>query len=210
MLTEAALRGDIARTWEYVESLNIGQAFATPVSLTASDTFKSMSRDIDSSYEEVYLAGLKNVDYNILNTDFSYFQFSRETDHEFRFAYYPNPFLGVVDGRVSELADLQEYVREGIVDTEDYLRQISEIRVSRFPPMLRYEFSDDQYDEGWHPASHFHIGMYSDWRWGSAIALTGRFFALTWMPRRTHGFRRDGSVIGVGGVRRGPDRSVFC
>ncbi len=37
-----------------------------------------------------------------------------------------------------------------------------------------------------------------------------RHLIENWMPRRTHGFRRDGSVIGVGGVRRGPDRSVFC
>lgn len=179
MLSEAQLRSDIARVWDYVSVLKLGQSFSNPVSLGVSEAFKDCSRDPQKSYEEVYLTGLRNVDYNIILQDYSYFQFGREKDEEFRFAYYPNPILGSSDEKVSEILALQEFVEEGVIDSEEYLNYVSEIRVSRHPPMVRYEFSVLQYDAICHPCSHFHIGMYSDWRWGSAVSLTARFFCLT-------------------------------
>lgn len=179
MTTSDQVRSDISRIWDYVSALSLGQSFATPVSLSASEVFREYSRDAERSYEEVYLIGLRNVDYNIILSDYSFFQFTHERDEDLRFAYYPNPLLGSSDEALKELVELQEYVDEGIIETEEYLARVSEIRVMRHPPMIRYEYSLSQYDVELHPASHFHIGMYPDWRWGSCIQLSARYFALT-------------------------------
>ncbi|MBX7534512.1 DUF2290 domain-containing protein [Qipengyuania sp. GH1] len=179
MLTNVELRAGISRSWEYLSRSEVGQAFAQPVSFSANAEFRAKSRDTDVPYEELYLLGLRDVQYNMILNDFSFFQFSQDSENEYRFAYYPNPYLGSDEAAVSSIKELHEYVSEGVLDYEDYLRSISEVSVTRYPPMIRYEFSASQYDSEWHPASHLHIGIFADWRWGIAKFLNPKLFTLT-------------------------------
>lgn len=146
--------------------------------MVASEEFLRFAFSDAEGYEDVYLAGLRNRDYNILLRDYSYLQYSISKEHHVRFAYYPNPFLGNSQSAMSELSDLRIYVDEGAMTTEEYLLQVAELRNSQHPPLFRYENAPDQYEELVHPCSHFHLGHHSDNRWQLQRTLTPLAFTI--------------------------------
>jgi hypothetical protein len=166
------------RIWEFAKALTLGEFFSNPIPLEPSSEFRRLAFDFDCSYEELYLTGLRNGDYNIQLIDYAYLQFGITKDDHVRFAYYPNPFLGAPPKKVGEISELREYVAEGIVEIEEYLNRISEIRNSQHPPLTRYENAPDDYREFEHPCSHFHFGHHRDNRWAIQRVLTPFAFAL--------------------------------
>lgn len=167
----------IRRLWRVAEGIGLGEQFSGPTPLKASEEFRGLSISRTASYEEVYLCGLKNRDYNILLTDYSFFQFGR-TETTARLAFYPNPFFGTSERALSELSEKQEYVHEGIITVEDYLQEISELRSTIQPPVIRYEFDPEAYVEDRHPTAHLHIGFHSENRWPCARILSPESFGL--------------------------------
>lgn len=168
----------IRKCWMYAKALKIDEIFSGPVALEASDDFKSASSDANSTYEDVYLVGMRDSQYNILLRDYSFFQFGMGGRDGVRFAYYPNPFLGQATETLSELGELREYVSEGILEVEDFLHRVSEIRHHRQPPMMRYEYSLSQYVENSHPCSHIHLGFHGENRLPVKRYLTAHGFCL--------------------------------
>lgn len=168
----------IQRTWIYAKAIGVDELFSGPTALEASDAFKAAATDPHVSYEELYLAGIRESQYNILLKDFSFFQFGVPDLDSVRFAYFPNPFLGAAREAVAELQELQEYVSEGIIDVDELLHRISEIRRPQHPPLVRYEFSRQQYVEASHPCSHMHLGFHGENRWPVRRYLTAHAFAL--------------------------------
>ena len=161
-----------------IGALELAETFSNPVSLSASDEFKDLSLDADANYEELYLCGLRNSDYNILLTDFSFLQFAQVGEQDLRFAFYPNPFVGASAEKVGELRELKEYLDEGVIEVEEYLLLVSEVRSSHHPPMTRYEYSPDQYVELCHPSSHLHLGHHSNNRWPIKRVMSIKLFTL--------------------------------
>jgi hypothetical protein len=168
----------IRKAWQFAKALKIDELFSGPTALEASDTFKAMAANPNVSYEELYLAGSRESQYNILLKDFSFFQFGAGSADGVRFAYYPNPFLGAAPDAVAELQEMQDYVAEGIIDMDEFLHQISEIRRPQHPPLVRYEYSKQQYVEATHPCSHLHLGFHGENRWPVRRHLTAQAFAL--------------------------------
>lgn len=168
----------IRKCWSYAKALKIDEVFSGPVALEASENFKSVSTDPEASYEEVYLVGMKESQYNIMLRDFSFFQFGVGGQDGVRFAYYPNPFLGQASDTLSELGELREYVSEGIIEIEEFLHRVSEIKHNRQPPMMRYEYSLSQYLENTHPCSHIHLGFHTENRLPVKRYLTANGFCL--------------------------------
>jgi hypothetical protein len=167
----------IRKSWMYAKALGVDELFSGPTALEASDAFKALAVSPDASYEELYLGGLRDGQYNILLKDFSFFQFGTGADGV-RFAYYPNPFLGAAPDALAELKDMREYVTEGIIDMDEFLLRVSEIRRPQHPPLVRYEYSKQQYVEATHPCSHMHIGFHGEHRWPVRRYLTAHAFAL--------------------------------
>lgn len=95
-----------------------------------------------------------------------------------RFAYYPNPFFGASSDAVAELTEMQECVAEGIMDVDEFLHRVSEIRRPQHPPLVRYEYSLEQYVEATHPCSHLHLGFHGDNRWPVRRYLSAHAFSL--------------------------------
>lgn len=173
------IASQIRKTWEYSKAVGIGEVFSNPSSLEPSDLFKTMSVDEGISYEELYLCGLRDGQYNIALKDFSFLQYSLgQEENEVRFAYYPNPFLGAAPDAVAEVTEMQEYVAEGIIDIDEFLHRIADIRKPRHPPLVRYEYSRKQYLEESHPCSHFHLGYHGDNRWPVRRYLSAHAFTL--------------------------------
>lgn len=168
----------IARAWKFAEALKLGEAFSNPAPMRPDEEFRSVALDPERHYEELYLCGLRRGQYNFILNDYSYFQFGIEQDDHVRFAYYPNPFYGATPTAVSELVELRQYVTEGVLEYEEYLHKMSELRQGQHPPLIRYENAPNQYLELRHPCSHLHLGHHSDNRWPVQRLLTPVAFAL--------------------------------
>lgn len=168
----------VKQAWELIKAFELAETFSNPVSLSASDEFKDISLDANENYEELYLCGLRNSDYNILLTDFSFLQFAQIGVRDLRFAFYPNPFVGASLDKVGELHEIKEYLDEGVIDIEEYLLSVSEVRSSHHPPMTRYEYSPDQFVELHHPSSHLHLGHHSNNRWPVKRVMSIKLFTL--------------------------------
>lgn len=169
----------IQKTWMYAKALRVDELFSGPTALEASDSFKALAISPVISYEELYLTGLRDCQYNILLRDYSFFQFGTGSGGDgVRFAYYPNPFLGATPDALSELKEMQEYVAEGIIDMDEFLHRVSDIRHPQHPPLVRYEFSKTHYVEATHPCSHMHLGFHEENRWPVRRYLTAHAFAL--------------------------------
>jgi hypothetical protein len=177
-MNKPELMAHIRKVWEYAKALEIDGVFSGPAPLEASDDFKRVAVDPNVSYEELYLTGLRESQYNILLKDYSFFQFGAGGQDGVRFAYYPNPFFGAAPEVVAELTEMQEYVSEGIIDFDEFLHRVSEIRRSQHPPLVRYDFAFDQYVEATHPCSHLHLGFHGENRWPVRRYLTPQAFAL--------------------------------
>jgi hypothetical protein len=177
-MDRADLMPQIRKSWIYAKALKVDELFVGPTALEASNHFKKLAMDTDVSYEELYLAGLREVQYNILLKDLSFFQFGTGKDDGVRFAYYPNPFLGATPDAVAELTEMQDYVAEGVIDVDEFLHRTSEIRRPQHPPLVRYEFSKIGYREATHPCSHMHLGFHGENRWPVRRYLTAHAFAL--------------------------------
>ena len=172
------LRQGVAKVWLYAKCIGIGDIFACPTSLRASSSFKEVALNASAHYEEVYLTGLQGAEYNILLADYSYFQFTLDSVGEARYGFYPNPFIGASREAMHELSTLRAMVDAGGMDVDEYLQAVSEVRVARHPPLVRYENAPSQYRKLSHPCSHIHFGHHGENRWPVKRILTPQAFGL--------------------------------
>lgn len=168
----------LLRSNDFFKVAHVDQYISNPSSFNPSEDFKKICLNGDASYEEIYLMGLKLGEYNILLVDYAYLQFSLSDNASLRFAYYPNPFMGAAIDKVQEVSEMREALLEGLIDMEEFLHSISEIRNTIHPPLFRYEHSPEQYVELCHPCSHFHLGHHAENRWPVQRILTPEAFSL--------------------------------
>jgi len=141
----------------------------------ASAEFRELALTPGTPYRDLYLCGLRNVDYNFLLTDYAYMQFSHFEDDRYRCAYYPNPFSGTGDAFAE---DLEAALDAGTLNFEEYSAYISEQPYEVRAPLIRFEVDYASYVMLQHPTAHFHIGMHTENRWAVSRELTPRAFAL--------------------------------
>lgn len=168
----------INKTWEIASKLNLNESFANAGLLPLNEEFRDLILSSKTTYSSVYVAGLSLSHYNILLTDYSYFQFSWDRENYVRYAYYPNPFISGKDNELESFRRLQELVESGLLQHEEYLTILSERSAMSGIPMLRYENAPDQRKKFAHPCSHFHIGFHSENRWPVRRILTPYAFSL--------------------------------
>lgn len=197
-MTEKDIVRSLQRAWQFVKAVGVDELFSDPSSITISDSFKNIALDSMATYEALYLEGLSGGQYNILLADYSFFQFGGQTDANLRYAYYPNPFLGSSREAVSELAELRTYVDEGVLDVDEFLHRVSELRFTQHPPLVRYENAPSQYVDLVHPCSHLHIGHHSENRWPVRRVLTPAAFTLIMLKLFYSDFWSEGDTIPSG------------
>jgi len=147
-------------------------------SFEPSEEFQRLANIPDVSYSDLFRAGLRKKDYNILLLDYSFFQFyysDAPADLSLRYAYYPNPFRAPLPAEFIRDFDLDPW---DAATTELYLQWLDEQDdLSAITP-IRYEVSLCQYREYEHPASHIHFGIGVGGRWPVAKILTPDTFAI--------------------------------
>lgn len=181
-----------------MKAVGVDELFTDPSPITVSEEFRKIALNPTSTYEDLYLEGLSGGQYNILLADYSFFQFGGTSCETLRYAYYPNPFLGASHQAISELAELRTYVDEGVLDVDEFLHRVSELRFTQHPPLVRYENAPSQYVELVHPCSHLHIGHHSENRWPVRRVLTPAAFTLLLLKLFYVDFWLDGDRIPSG------------
>jgi hypothetical protein len=168
------IQNGIFRSWQFVESMDLGETFASGAPLEVRPEFRDLVLRSETDYVTIYLAGMNWSFYNFVLFDFSFFQFSWSSDQSVRYAYYPNPF----SSKVEDLKRRKELVEAGMITEEENLVILREEGIDPRTPLIRYEYAPEQYKELLHPCSHFHIGHHDDNRWALNRILSPLAFTL--------------------------------
>ena len=170
---------EIGGAWTLLkDTLEIGRAIISARSLEIDDQFRNVSLDAEATYEEIFKTGLHRSNYNILLSDYAYFQFWRESDQSWRLGYYPNPWLSGVSSAETLMKRWEELEEIGDLTYEEASELIADMPYQGAVPPIRFEYAPAQYKEFAHPAAHFHIGRHSENRWPSSISIGPRAFVL--------------------------------
>jgi hypothetical protein len=168
----------VIRTWEIADELALAETFANAGLLPLNELFRDLALSGEATYCDLYLSGLSLSHYNILLSDYSYFQFGLDRPDYVRYAYYPNPFISGKEEDTLKFRQRRELVEAGMISHEDYLAILDGDHVASGVPMLRYENAPDQRVLFRHPCSHLHIGFHSENRWPLHRVLTPLAFSL--------------------------------
>lgn len=169
----------IGLAWSAIKDrLKIDRTLVRKASLRVDAEFNAVALNPNSSYDDIYRTGLSRSHYNILLKDYSYFQFSYESQQSWRLAYYPNPRITGVPEAQEMQAELERQEREGLMTFEEVSELLYEMPSVVAVPAIRYEYSKGQYKELAHPAAHFHVGRDTQNRWPCAILLGPLAFIL--------------------------------
>jgi hypothetical protein len=76
-MDKADLVPHIRKAWIFTKAMKVDELFSGPTALDASEAFKLLAADPSVSYEELYLAGLREGQYNILLKDSPSFSLER-------------------------------------------------------------------------------------------------------------------------------------
>lgn len=177
MITNTKMIKSIEFSYRHLSELQLLRSFVNPAFLNPNKDFNEVCLNKQSSYEEIYLAGLEKQYYNIILEDYSYFQFNFSEKEDLgngidtpyaRYAFYPNPFKNLD----CDLAEYYALYNNGEITFEDYSQVYSESEPILKKVFIRYDFSSSQYKKIYHPVAHFHFGIEENTR-----IATDKFFS---------------------------------
>lgn len=170
---------EIAAAWTLLkERLQIGRFFITPGSLPIDRFFQEAALNEDATYEEIFRIGLNRSNYNVLLSDYAYFQFGWTADDAWRLGYFPNPWLSGAPAAEQALRHWETLEEIGALSYDEASDLIADMPYIGAIPPIRFEFAAEEYREFVHPAAHFHIGRHTENRWPSALSIGPKAFAL--------------------------------
>lgn len=172
-MTDTEFARSIGKVYELFASLGLERTYRHPGSLPVNQEFNTLALDTTVLYEDVFVCALRLGHFNLQLKDFSFFQFSKVGD-DLRLCFYPSPF-GLQD--FVKIKTVTDRLDAGAIDFEMYCYFLEGMRFNARRPLIRYEYSTEQYQSGVHPASHFHIGTYGEDRWVCKRILTPLAFA---------------------------------
>lgn len=178
-MTDIDINVNIRKVASLAENLKIDLQHGARVSLQVSDELKKIART-SIYYKDLYDRITDYAEFNLMLVDKSCFQFFEKRNQfgqqELRYAYYPNPYKFAEFQK--ELKDCNELLEQNILTQPEYEQFISEAIFTHDIPSIRYDYSPSQYNQKFHPASHFHIGFHSENRWPVSRVLTPYTFFL--------------------------------
>lgn len=144
-----------------------------------SDRVKEIARN--GSQYDILNEIWNTYSYDLLLKDDSIFQFHKEGDN-LRYCFMQNPkvkisweeYLYKYNLKEKELAADEFELWRGCYDNGD---DESCYTHCNYPVYLRYDVSDKQYIECFHPYSHLHVGLHNEIRFPIAKILTPEMFA---------------------------------
>lgn len=179
IMTDIDLNFYIRKVASLAQDLKVDLHHGTRKSLNVSSELKKLCKT-SPYYREIYDYIIDYKQYNIALRDQGCFQFSESRnssgEQELRYAYYPNPYQ-FIDFK-KEVKSIQELFDSGELTDIEYQQLINEAEFILDIPLVRYDYSPSQYEEKFHPASHFHIGFHSNNRWPVGRILNPLIFFI--------------------------------
>jgi hypothetical protein len=117
----------IGRSWEFFKQLTLDRTLIWKASLPVDEDFRRVALAPESFYAEIYRVGLSRSSYNFLLSDYSYFQFSWDSDAAWRLAYFPNPWIAGVPDAQDTLDQWEALEEMGGLSHEDASDLIEEL-----------------------------------------------------------------------------------
>lgn len=182
-MTTNQICASIKKSSSFLHDIGLLNSFVNAHTLDVNDTFMKISFNPESKYEEIYLTGLEQQNYNFILNDYSYFQFNFREQEErkkgliqpyARYAFYPNPFEVNEEG----LESIYGMYKNEEIDFEEYSQAISEYKplLKRVP--IRYDLSFRQFKKIYHPSSHFHFALSENSRFASNKLFSPMVFTM--------------------------------
>ncbi|MCW1940889.1 DUF2290 domain-containing protein [Bacillus anthracis] len=158
-------------------SLNTGRPDSLITPSKFSEDFIMVSQDED--YDKIHKTALENADYDILISDYSFFQFSLDAAGVIRYAYYQSArkvptydeFL-----KANDLSKDESYAEGERLFSAEYDQLVSEAKLNNSVTPVRYDYNEEQYDGILHPISHLHVGHENEIRIPLNMVLTPQAF----------------------------------
>lgn len=173
-MNEAKFTKSINSSFQLYTDLGLARSFQVPASLSVNLEFNRLALNTITPYPDLFFSGLKLNQFNFILKDLSYFQFSRNMN-DVRYAFYPSPF----DPKMLKVLDeLTNALDSNTLEDEAYNVCIESLPSNYCRPVIRYDYSPDQYKPVKHPTAHFHIGTFGEDRWCVERLLTPYAFAL--------------------------------
>jgi hypothetical protein len=174
-MNESNFIKSIKKSYELFDNLGLSRSFTVPSSLNVNEAFNRLALDTSTNYQDLFFCGLKIGQYNFILKDLTYFQFSRKSEDDVRYAFYPSPF----DPSVLKVIDQLTRARDiDVLDDEAFAVSIESLELNYRRPVIRYDYSPKQYKPVKHPTSHLHVGTYGEDRWCVERFLTPYAFSL--------------------------------
>jgi len=199
-LNEGDFNSSIRQCLSFFEEAKLDELTYNLSSLKVCPEFNDIALRPSANYQEIYRTALALRHFNIQLTDFALFQYSWTSARSWRLAFFPNPWITGVPDAIDKLTELREFLEAGVITTEEFLDHIADgFDYHHSVPMFRFEYSESQYREVVHPASHFHIGTLGNDRWAWRRKLSPLSFSMMmvrmyyphiWLPRSS--FQTEG------------------
>lgn len=112
-------------------------------------------------YNKKFLVASKNLDYDIILEDGSFFQFTSTSSTDIHYS-----FLHKIEKALSYNEFIEKYLTEENIDSiaQEYEMYLSTDKKSTYPCPIRYDVARHEYKEGLHACAHLHIGVDSEIR----------------------------------------------
>src|SRR6476620_5744100 len=81
----------IGRSWEFFKQLTLDRTLIWKASLPVDEDFRRVALAPESFYAEIYRVGLSRSSYSFLLSDYSYFQFSWDSERRLEAGLFSKP-----------------------------------------------------------------------------------------------------------------------
>jgi hypothetical protein len=194
-MNQAVFNISFGKSIRFLRNINMLKRRGTKDVGEHSDTFKSASRN--NSHFELYRIAIANEDFEVLLTDESIFQFSRQ-DNYLRYCFIQNPlifpskedYLTKLYGP-EELLNLSGSELESLlamVDDHEYEQYLTEQSLNNQSHILRYDLDEKGYLPLVHSYSHIHVGLNDSLRIPCSKILTPLQFTIFCIKHSYHEF----------------------
>ncbi|MCU0351248.1 MAG: DUF2290 domain-containing protein [Flavobacterium sp.] len=182
MISEATFNISITHSIKLLKEIKLFKGVGPKNIGEYSDEFKKVCRK--NKHVEIYNTIRDNLDYEIILSDESFFQFSYKADY-LRFSYIQNPrfkFTKYDYVKIcfpeDDLDILSEEEIDGLINESEYEQFLIEQEINSNLVYVRYDFDKAGYNPLLHSCSHIHIGLNENLRIPSSIVLTPLEFVL--------------------------------
>lgn len=183
MISEAAFNISIKMSINLLKEIKLFKGVGPKGIGVYSDEFRKICRG--NKHVEIYNTIRDNLDYEIILSDESFFQFSYSADY-LRFSFIQNPsfkyttkydYLKICFPD-DDLDSLSEEEIDGLINENEYEQFLNEQEINSNLIYVRYDYDKTGYNPLLHSCSHIHIGLNENLRIPSAIILTPLEFVM--------------------------------